>query len=144
MLPLVVFLQGWFNSKVVSICGGQLERQVVGFSVSGLTSHLARLNTPSACLPDLHSPSVESCLGQGGGFRGINHRLKPCNPATSFPKLARLRRHRVPNKGSLLEQPQPLPSAHPCLCAPYSTHGTLNFDIFPPTEFPPTFGLCGA
>ena len=91
MLSLVVFLQGWFNSKGVSIRRGQLERQVVGFSVSGLTSHLAQLarpNTQSACLPDLHSLSVESCQGQAGGFRGINHLLKPCNPATSFPKLA--------------------------------------------------------
>ena len=62
MLLLVVFslvwliLLGCFFKKRAA--GKLAVRQVVGGSVSGLTSHLAQPNTQNACLKDLQSPRV--------------------------------------------------------------------------------------
>ena len=62
MLLLVVFslvwliLLGCFYKKRAA--GKLAVRQVVGGSVSGLTSHLAQPNTQNACLKDLQSPHV--------------------------------------------------------------------------------------
>lgn len=61
MLLLVVFVLVWltlgcFYKKRAA--GKLAVRQVVGGSVSGLTSHLAQPNTQNACLKDLQSPRV--------------------------------------------------------------------------------------